>query len=227
MSALVDFAAEAERPAEAAAEIAALNRSLAAHATIPPEVAGPVRELAGGLARSDVVRWARVDPYPALLVHRAALEALAAVEAAGDPEARDRLRVALAALEHALASIAEREPVGDDRPAEELARWLAATLEVPQRELAELLGVDLRRLQRWLSERGPGRPEGEDARRVRAVARIVAQLRHALTGVGVVDWFRRPHPDLGGRAPLDVLDDPMSLPELVELAGALRATVAT
>ncbi|HLM48976.1 MAG TPA: antitoxin Xre/MbcA/ParS toxin-binding domain-containing protein [Solirubrobacteraceae bacterium] len=62
---------------------------------------------------------------------------------------------------------------------------------------------------------------------MRAVARIVAQLRHALTGVGVVDWFRRPHPDLGGRAPLDVLDDPLALPELVELAGALRATVAT
>ena len=114
-------------------------------------------------------RWTAADPYLALLVHRAVLDAQAAV----DDEARDALRIALERLSHALAALGEAEEVGDARAPKELAQWLAAALEVPQRDLADLLGVDLRRFQRWISTRERTRPEGEEARRLRALARLV------------------------------------------------------
>ena len=135
-------------------------------------------------------RWTAADPYLALLVHRAVLDAQAAVE----EEARDALRIALERLSHALAALGEAEEVGDARTPKELARWLVAAVEVPQRDLADLLGVDLRRFQRWISARERTRPEGEEARRLRALARIVGQLRHAFTPAGVVAWFDWPRP---------------------------------
>src|ERR671918_542549 len=66
----------------------------------------------------------------------------------------------------------------------------------------------LRKFQRWASPREQAQPEGEDARRVRAVARIINQLRFSLTPVGAVEWFSWPRDDLDGRRPLDLLDEP-------------------
>ena len=136
----------------------------------------------GGRVRATPLeRWTAADPYLALLVHRAVLDARAAVE----EEARDALRIALERLSHALAALGEAEEVGDARTPKELARWLVAAVEVPQRDLAALLGVDLRRFQRWISARERTQPEGEEARRLRALARLVGQLRHAFTPAGV------------------------------------------
>ena len=91
------------------------------------------------------------------------------------------------------------------------AGWPA--VEVPQRDLADLLGVDLRRFQRWISARERTRPEGEEARRLRALARLVGQLRHAFTPAGVVAWFDWPRPELGGATPRELLADPVRLPD--------------
>ena len=125
--------------------------------------------LAAAVRATPLERWTAADPYLALLVHRAVLDARAAVE----DESRDALRIALERLSHALAALGEAEEVGDARTPKELARWLVAAVEVPQRDLADLLGVDLRRFQRWISARERTRPEGEEARRLRALARLV------------------------------------------------------
>jgi len=208
------------QPLVAAAAVDALNDRLAAEDGVAPEVAERVAALADAVRATPLDRWTAADPYLALLVHRAVLDA----RAAADDGERDALRIALERLSHALAALAEAEAVGDARTPKQLARWLADTLEVPQRDLAALLGIDLRRFQRWISARERTQPEGEEARRVRAVARIAAQLRHAFTPAGVLAWFDWPRPELGGATPRELLGDPVRLPELVLAAGATRST---
>jgi uncharacterized protein (DUF2384 family) len=137
------------------------------------------------------------------------------------------LRVALESLRQGFAAIAESEPVADERSPKEVARWLAEKTEVPQNRLAELFGVSLRQFQRWVSPQERAQPEGDDARRVRAVARIVNQLRFSLTPAGAIEWFSWPRDDLDGRRPIELLDEPGRLPELTALAGSMRSTYAT
>lgn len=218
---------EIAHPAEAAAEVARLNDRLARERTIPPGVAAGVREIAEGVTQTDLARWEAIDPSLALIVHRAVIAAQQAIEEPGSPEARDRLRVALESIRQGFAAIAEAEPAGDERSPKEIARWLAETSEVPQARLANLLGVSLRHFQRWVSPQSPTEPEGEDARKVRAVARIVSQLRFALTPAGVIAWFDWPRADLRGSAPRELLDDPARLPELTAIAGSMRSTYAS
>jgi hypothetical protein len=208
------------RPAEAAAAVDALNDRLAGEPRVPDDVGAAVGALGAAVRATPLERWTAADPYLALLVHRAVLDAQGAV----DEGARDALRIALERLSHALAALGETEAVGDARTPKELARWLAGAVEVPQRDLAELLGVDLRRFQRWISARERTQPEGEDARRLRAVARLAGQLRHAFTPAGVVAWFDWPRPELGGAAPRELLADPVRLPDLLLAAGSTRST---
>jgi hypothetical protein len=208
------------QPAAAAAAVDALNDGLAAESRVPEDVGAAVGALAAAVRATPLERWTAADPYLALLVHRAVLDARAAVE----DGARDALRIALERLSHALAALGEVEAVGDARSPKELARWLAGAVEVPQRDLAELLGVDLRRFQRWISARERTQPDGEEARRLRAVARLVGQLRHAFTPAGVVAWFDWPRPELGGVTPRELLGDPVRLPDLLLAAGSTRST---
>src|SRR5215207_5416115 len=208
------------RPTEAAGVVDALNDRLAAAARVPREVGAEVARLAAAVRATPLERWTAADPYLALLVHRAVLDA----RAAADDRARDALRIALERLSHALAALGEAEEVGDARTPKELARWLVSAVDVPQRDLAELLGVDLRRFQRWISERERTRPEGEEARRLRALARLAGQLRHAFTPAGVVAWFDWPQPELGGARPRELLADPVRLPDLLLAAGSTRST---
>jgi hypothetical protein len=208
------------RPEAAAATVDALNDRLAAETEVPADVAAEVAALADAVRATPLERWTAADPYLALLVHRAVLDA----RAAADGEGRDALRIALERLSHALAALGEAEEVGDARSPKELARWLAGAIEVPQRDVAALLGVDLRRFQRWISARERTQPEGEEARRLRALARLVAQLRHAFTPAGVLAWFDWPRPELGGVTPRELLADPVRLPELLLAAGSTRST---
>ena len=227
MSAVLDAMTGLARPAEAAGEIAALNDRLARERAIPDEVAVSVHEMVAGIAfQTAAARWEAVDPYLALIIHRALIQAEDAVRRSGDPASRDRLRVALESMRQGFAAIAESEPIADERSPKDIVRWLADTTEVPQNRLAALLGVSLRQFQRWLSAQG-AQPEGDDARRARAVARIVNQLRFSLTPAGAVEWFGWPRDDLGGRRPAELLDQPERLPELAAIAGSMRSTYAT
>jgi uncharacterized protein (DUF2384 family) len=81
---------------------------------------------------------------------------------------------------------------------EQLIQWLP---RVSQSELAQLMGVSTRQLQRWATS------TADPTRRAQLVARLVAVLRRSWTPEGVVAWFYRPRPSLGGRAPVDVLSD--------------------
>jgi hypothetical protein len=204
----------------AAGAVDALNDSLARGRGVERAAVEGVTALADAVRATPLERWVAADPYLALLVHRAVLDA----QAAADGGDRDGLRLALERTGHALAALGEAEEVGEGRPVKDLARWLAETVDAPQRDVAALLGVDLRRFQRWASAAERTRPEGDDARRLRAVARVVAQLRHAYTAAGVLAWFERPRPELGDVAPRALLDDPVRLPDLLLAAGATRST---
>jgi hypothetical protein len=227
MSAVLEAMTGLAHPAAAAGEIAALNDRLAREPSIPGEIAASVHEMVAGIAfQTAAARWEAVDPYLALIIHRALIQAEDAVRRAAEPGARDRLRVALESMRQGFAAIAESEPIADERSPKDIVRWLADTTEVPQNRLAALLGVSLRQFQRWLSTQG-AQPEGDDARRARAIARIVNQLRFSLTPAGAVEWFGWPRDDLGGARPADLLGQPERLPELAAIAGSMRSTYAT
>jgi len=88
---------------------------------------------------------------------------------------------------------------------------------VPQTELAALLGRSQRQVQRWAAQEGP------PGRRLELVARLATLLRHSWTEGGVVAWFFRPRPDLSGKKPVDLLDDPDREAELLTAARRGRA----
>ena len=88
---------------------------------------------------------------------------------------------------------------------------------VPQVELAALLGRSQRQVQRWATQEGP------PPRRLELVARVASLLRHSWTEDGVVAWFFRPRQDLGGRKPVDLLDDPNREAEILMASRRGRA----
>jgi hypothetical protein len=84
-------------------------------------------------------------------------------------------------------------------------------------EVAALLGRSQRQVERWAVQ------ESTPPRRLEVVAKIAALLRHSWTEEGVVAWFFRPRPDLRGRKPIDLLDDPGRENELMVAARRGRA----
>jgi uncharacterized protein (DUF2384 family) len=228
MTAMPDVIVELGRPADTAREIARLNDRLARERTIPAEIAEAVHLIAAAVVdETSMARWEAIDPYLTLIIHRAVIQAEEAARQPEETEARDRLRVALESLRQGFSGIAENEPVADERSPKEIAQWLTEVAEVPQNRLAELLGVSLRQFQRWVSTLEAAQPSGDDARRVRAVARIVNQLRFALTPAGAVEWLTWPRDDLQGRRPIELLGEPDKLPELTAIAGRMRGTYAS
>lgn len=226
MSTVLAGIADLSRPAEAAAEVQRLNDRLARERTIPHAIAEAVRELVAGIDETALGRWEAVDPHHAVVVLRSAVSVQRALEDADAPAARDRMRIALDSIRQSLAAIAEREPMADERDPKEIVQWLAAHTEVSQARLARLIGVSARQLQRWLSPLEASRPEGSDARTVRVIARVVAQLRFALTPAGTIEWFDWRRSDLDGRRPRDLLDDPAGEPALWAAAAAMRSQLA-
>ncbi|MCP9486440.1 MAG: hypothetical protein MSC30_11305 [Gaiellaceae bacterium MAG52_C11] len=226
MSAVLDAIADLSQPEAAASEIQRLNDRLAGERAIPADIADAVRELAAGVDQTNLQRWEAIDPHHAVIVLHSAVSALRALTDPDSSAARDQLRVALESIRQSLAAIAEREPVSDERTPKQIMQWLAARTEVSQPTLADLLGVSARQLQRWLSESEAVQPEGDDARKVRVVARVVNQLRFVLTPAGTIDWFGWPRADLDQRRPLELLDDPAEEPTLAIIAGAMRSQLA-
>jgi DNA-binding transcriptional regulator YiaG len=226
MSAVLDSIVDLSQPEAAAGEIQRLNDRLAGEWTIPAEIVAAVRELAAGVDQTNLQRWEGIDPRHAVIVLHSAVSAQRAIEAPDSSAARDQLRIALESIRQSLGAIAERESVSDERSPKEIVRWLAERTEVSQSKLAGLLGVSARQLQRWLSTNEAAQPEGEDARKVRVVARVVNQLRYVLTPAGTVEWFSWPRSDLSQRRPLDLLDDSAEEPTLATVAAAMRSQLA-
>lgn len=215
-------ALDIERPSLLAHEIGAAQRALAQERKTPAEVIDLVGALVDAASSGALERH---DPYLVIGVQRAAIRALRALELE-DPERRRELRVALEQMRHGFRDMAGGRPVAEDVPAKAVAQWLAGSLDVSSAALAELIGVQRRTFERWVSPDGT-RPRGDEAGRLRVVARIANHLRHAVTGPGVVEWFERPRRALGGRAPKELVGDPDMVPELTTLAAGLRSSSAT
>jgi hypothetical protein len=214
------------QPAAVEHELAEANRVLARERETPASVIGLVEDVADAIGVGQEHEAAVVNPWLWIQVQGAALRAQSALRD-DDPKRRRQLRLALEQMRFLFARVAEREPIGDARPASEVAAWLETTLpSVSQQRKAQLLHVGLRTYQRWVSDRESTTPSGDEERRLRVVARIVNQLRHSLTGPGVVEWFERPRADLDGASPADALDDPDRLERLLAAAAASRGNVA-
>lgn len=195
-------------------------------ATVDPQVEDAVAFLVKSLGHMRPENLA-ADPYlvEALLVGTLGCAAALWV---GDGEKRRReLRLPLERTRQALRDLLDERHVAQDVPSKEIARWLVDVAEVPQHDIAVLLGVAPRTLQRWISAAEPAKPTGDDETRVRTLARIVDQLRWSMTPTGVIRWLRQPHPALEGRRPCDLLTEPGAYSELARLAAATRAMVAT
>jgi hypothetical protein len=208
---------------EAAAEA---GRHLATARVVPAEVGRVVAEVSEAREATPETELAAVDPYLVLALDRGLLGAWRALRDGADAARRDAVRVAVEQIRQALRDLGDDAPVADTRPAKDVARWLGEVLDASQADVAALLGVSPRQYQRWVSASDPAEPRGADAHRLRAVARLVAHLRHAWTGPGVVAWLTAPHPALEGHAPVSLLDDPDQLPRLRGLAASTRSTRA-
>jgi hypothetical protein len=226
MAAIAEYVADIADPASAAAELGSLNRRLALERTIPQAVSEAVHDVAAGVTETALARWERIDPRHAVILLRSVVAAQEAIEDLNPARGRDHLRVALESMRQAFAAIAEGEELSDERSPKEIVRWLVETTEVPQARLAAMIGVSPRQFQRWASPNETSQPEGDDARRVRAIARIVNQLRFVLTPGGTIDWFDWPRRDLRGGTPRQALADPRRLPELTAAAASMRSTAA-
>jgi hypothetical protein len=217
---------DVRQPAIVARDLAEANSRLSKERETPASVVGLVEDLAEAIAAGDDAEAALVNPWLWIKLQSAAIRAQSALREE-DPDRRHQLRLALEQMRFLFARIADREPIGEDRSAHDVARWLDAKLaSVSQPRKAELLHVSPRTYQRWISDRESAQPSGVDERRLRIVARIVNQLRHSLTGPGVVEWFEHPRADLEGATPSDVLDDPEKLELLITAAAASRGSVA-
>jgi len=220
------IAFDLRQPALVARALGEANARLSRERETPAAVVGLVAEVADAIAAGDDDQAARVNPWLWIKLQSAALRAQSALRE-DDPDRRRHLRLALEQMRFLFARIADRDPIGEDRPVGEVAVWLDGKLaSVSQPRKAELLGVSPRTYQRWMSDGEGARPSGKDERRLRIVARIVNQLRHSLTGPGVVEWFGYPRADLGGATPSGVLDDPAQLEALIAAAAASRGNVA-
>ncbi len=220
-------AIDLSRPQQLAEELADANRRLAREHEAPPRIKGLVGELADGLVALSEPELSGMDPYLIVALQRAALGATRALDIDDPGDQRRELRLRLEQMRHVFRDLAAGEATEEERPSKEIAHWLVGVVDVPQRELADLLGVKGRTFQRWISESEPTAPEGDDARRLRIVARIVNHLRHSLTGVGVIRWFERPRADLDGARPADLLDEPDAVGRLLTLAAGARTSTAT
>lgn len=190
--------------------------------TVPDEVVELIDSF--GAVLEAGVAGQEADPYLIAALWEAAYFAEKALRHEDAAEQRRNIRIALEQFRQALRDITENRPYSVDAPIRDVLTKVVETLDVPQKEVAELLGVSVRQLQRWLAE-GGSEPTADDAGRIRAVAGIVNQLRHTFTGPGVMRWFQRRHPMLG-RRPIDLLDDPLKMPEVFRAATAARAMAA-
>jgi transcriptional regulator with XRE-family HTH domain len=221
MSATLESLVDLTDPAAVAAEIGRMSMLLAGRADVPDEAWQLVTRINDAiLGGRATAKWQAIDSYLLEIFMRGLAQVNSAASRKTDPEARRSLRLGFERMRHALEEIAGASPISEERSPKDVVRWLAKTIPVSQQELANVLGVERRKLQRWLNESSS--PEGDDALRVAAVARVVNQLRHAFTPIGVLRWFDRPRRELGGRKPKALLTNVEKLPRLVTLAASAR-----
>lgn len=161
-----------------------------------------------------------VDPYFSTQLFAGALRAMKALRHDDAMEQRRDLRIALEQVRHALRDIVDEHGVSEGMPLSDVLETLVMTLRVPQSELARLLGISTRQVQRWLAG-DVALPSGHEEARVRMVAQLVNQLRHVYTAQGVPAWFDYKGPGMMA-APVELLADPVNFPALLAAARGAR-----
>ena len=200
--------------------------ALATADAVPRNVRQVVLRLGDRLEAMAGAELLAVDPYVILAIQGGTIQALRALDLDDATDARRGVRIGLERVRQALRDVDDERASGEDRDPKLVVRWLVEILDAPHPRVAELLQTSPRTLQRWLSQE-PTQPRGEDAARLRVVAKVTNQLRHALTGEGVLRWFETARADLGGRTPASLLADLDEAPHLIRLAASARVTVAS
>lgn len=203
--------------------LAELNRRLEPVKPVSTELVGEIRSTIDNL--NDLPEEG-VDPYLLLSIRDAELLAAKATWIDDESARRRQLRVAVEQLRQVFRDIAEGLVVSEARSGKEIATWLSDNINVPQTAWADLLRVTPRTFQRWISPNEATRPQGEDEERLRLIALIVRNLRHALTGPGVIRWFQLPREELQGSTPLELLMSPDQFPKLLTFASRARSSSA-
>jgi hypothetical protein len=92
-------------------------------------------------------------------------------------------------------------------------------------DLARLLGVSTKTINTWKA----GGPVTRKTERVVMLAQLLTYLRSSMTPVGLVMWFDAPRPQLGGRTPLELLNEneAAARESLVPLARGARGQLAS
>lgn len=135
----------------------------------------------------------------------------------------DRALIEAEAVRHVVRDLLDEQPPAELREEGATIRMLEEWLpSLTVGELSELTGVSVRQLQRRRRDGG-----GVTSARLQVVAWLVAILRHAWTDRGVLAWFSKPHPELDGKAPIELLDDPARERDLLALARAGRVQGAS
>jgi uncharacterized protein (DUF2384 family) len=191
--------------------------------TVPEQVIELIDSFESALGAATPSRL-QADPYLTAALWAAAFRAQKALRHDDAAQRRRDVRVALEQFRQALRDIVENRPYNDDAPIRDVLARTVETVAAPQKTVAELLGVSVRQLQRWLAADGPD-PAADDAARIRVVGQVINQLRHTFTGPGALAWFYRRHPVLG-QLPIELLDDPLRYPQLLGAAAAARAMTA-
>lgn len=146
-----------------------------------------------------------------------------------DPEATDeRGDVELATIRmrdvvHRIGRRLEHNSLDDPQAA---ARSIFTTLStIGVGDLARLLGVSTKTVNTWKA----GGPVTRKAERVVVLAQLLTYLRASMTPMGLVMWFDAPRHQLGGRTPLELLDDNEALARetLGSLARGARGQLAS
>lgn len=200
--------------------------ALATAEVVPDEVHEVVLRLGDRLEAIAGADLLAADPYFILAIQSGTIQALRALDLDDPAQERRGVRIGLERVRQALRDVSDEGASAEDRDPKLVVRWLVETLDASYPRVAELLQTSPRTLQRWLSQ-GSTQPRGEDAARVGVVAKVTNQLRHVLTGEGVLRWFESPRADLGGRTPAELLADLDEAPHLIRLAASARVSVAT
>ena len=207
-------------------ELAHASSALATEDVTPQWILEFVRDVAEELHGLDQDAWRDViDPYLFIELERIAIGALLALDE-DDEEAQAReIEVSLEAMRDLFHDIQENAVAAEGRPPQELSQWLKETMRASTQETADLLGVRKRTFERWLA--GDSEPRGDDGMRLVFAARLISQLRHAMTGRGAMLWFQTELSEYGGQSPRELLADPAAASRLVALAAQARRSDAT
>lgn len=140
------------------------------------------------------------------------------IEETSSLDVADRFLMEMEAVRHIVRDVLDEQPPVELRDAPNVVTLLESWLPgVSVAQLSEVLGLSERALQR--RRRGEG---GDATHRMGLVARLVAILRLSWTDQGVVAWFHRPLTALGGKKPIELLDDPARERDLLAVARAGR-----